>query len=122
MGQDGHDRGAKVIASGFADLGFDVDVGGLFQTPEEVARMAIDNDVHIVGASSLAAGHNTLIPALKKALVEMGGEHILLVCGGVIPAQDYDFLLKNGAEMVFGPGTKITDASNQIINMLEKRA
>ena len=86
MGQDGHDRGAKVIASGFADLGFDVDVGGLFQTPEEVARMAIDNDVHIVGASSLAAGHNTLIPALKKALVEQGGEHIVLVCGGVIPA------------------------------------
>jgi len=86
MGQDGHDRGAKVIASGFADLGFDVDVGGLFQTPEEVARQAIDNDVHVVGASSLAAGHNTLIPALKKALKERGGEHIVLVCGGVIPA------------------------------------
>ena len=86
MGQDGHDRGAKVIASGFADLGFDVDVGGLFQTPEEVARQAIDNDVHVVGASSLAAGHNTLIPALKKALVDQGGEHIILVCGGVIPA------------------------------------
>ena len=121
MGQDGHDRGAKVIASGFADLGFDVDVGGLFQTPEEVARMAIDNDVHIVGASSLAAGHNTLIPALKKALIDQGGEDIVLVCGGVIPAQDYDFLLKNGAEMVFGPGTKITDASNRIIEMLETR-
>ena len=86
MGQDGHDRGAKVIASGFADLGYDVDVGGLFQTPEEVARQAIDNDVHIVGASSLAAGHNTLIPALKQALVDQGGEHIVLVCGGVIPA------------------------------------
>lgn len=121
MGQDGHDRGAKVIASGFADLGFDVDVGGLFQTPEEVARMAIDNDVHIVGASSLAAGHNTLIPALKKALIAQGGEHIVLVVGGVIPAQDYDFLLKNGAAMVFGPGTKITDASNKIIEMLDKR-
>jgi methylmalonyl-CoA mutase len=121
MGQDGHDRGAKVIASGFADLGFDVDVGGLFQTPEEVARLAIDNDVHIVGASSLAAGHNTLIPALKNALKAQGGEHILLVVGGVIPAQDYDFLLKNGAAMVFGPGTKITDASNKIIDILEKK-
>ena len=85
MGQDGHDRGAKVIASGFADLGFDVDVGGLFQTPEEVARQAIDNDVHVVGASSLAAGHNTLIPSLKKALADQGGDHIVLVCGGVIP-------------------------------------
>lgn len=85
MGQDGHDRGAKVIASGFADIGFDVDVGGLFQTPEEVARQAIDNDVHIVGVSSLAAGHKTLVPALKKILREKGGDHILLVCGGVIP-------------------------------------
>lgn len=121
MGQDGHDRGAKVIASGFADLGFDVDVGGLFQTPEEVARMAIDNDVHIVGASSLAAGHNTLIPALKKALKEQGGEHIVLVVGGVIPAGDYDHLLKSGASMIFGPGTKITDASNKIIALLEKK-
>lgn len=121
MGQDGHDRGAKVIASGFADLGFDVDVGGLFQTPEEVARMAIDNDVHIVGASSLAAGHNTLIPALKQALIDQGGDHIVLVVGGVIPAQDYDHLLKSGASMVFGPGTKITDASNKIIDLLETR-
>ena len=120
MGQDGHDRGAKVIASGFADLGFDVDVGGLFQTPEEVARQAIDNDVHVVGASSLAAGHNTLIPALKKALVDQGGDHIVLVAGGVIPAQDYDFLHKNGASMIFGPGTKITDASNSIIDMIKE--
>ena len=119
MGQDGHDRGAKVIASGFADLGYDVDVGGLFQTPEEVARQAIDNDVHIVGASSLAAGHNTLIPALKQALVDQGGEHIVLVCGGVIPAQDYDFLKANGASMIFGPGTKITDASNSIIDLIQ---
>lgn len=85
MGQDGHDRGAKVIASGFADLGWDVDVGGLFQTPDEVARQAIDNDVHVVGASSLAAGHKTLVPALKKALDAQGGEHIILVAGGVIP-------------------------------------
>lgn len=120
MGQDGHDRGAKVIASGFADLGFDVDVGGLFMTPEEVARQAIDNDVHVVGASSLAAGHNTLIPALKKALKDQGGDHIVLVCGGVIPAQDYDFLLESGCSMIFGPGTKITDASNKIIDLIEK--
>jgi methylmalonyl-CoA mutase len=119
MGQDGHDRGAKVIASGFADLGFDVDVGGLFSTPEEVARQAIDNDVHVVGASSLAAGHNTLIPQLKQALKDQGGEHILLVCGGVIPEQDYTFLKENGASMIFGPGTKITDASNGIIRLIE---
>ena len=120
MGQDGHDRGAKVIASGFADLGFDVDVGGLFQTPEEVARQAIDNDVHVVGASSLAAGHNTLIPALKRALIDQGGDHIVLVCGGVIPVQDHDFLKSNGAAMIFGPGTKITDASNDIIDLIKK--
>ena len=120
MGQDGHDRGAKVIASGFADLGFDVDVGGLFQTPDEVARQAIDNDVHIVGASSLAAGHKTLIPQLKQALVDQGGDHIVLIAGGVIPAEDYDFLYKNGCSAVFGPGTKITDASNQILDMIKK--
>ena len=105
MGQDGHDRGAKVIASGFADLGFDVDVGALFQTPEEVARQAIDNDVHIVGVSSLAAGHNTLVPALKEALTNLGGEDIVLVCGGVIPKQDYDFLKQSGANHIFGPGS-----------------
>jgi len=118
MGQDGHDRGAKVIASGFADLGFDVDVGGLFQTPEEVARQAIDNDVHIVGASSLAAGHLTLVPALKRALVEQGGGHIVLVAGGVIPADDYAALKEGGAQLIFGPGTKITNASNEIIELL----
>ena len=112
MGQDGHDRGAKVIASGFADIGFDVDVGTLFSTPEEVARQAVDNDVHVVGASSLAAGHKTLIPALKEELVKQGGEHIILVAGGVIPFEDYDFLKEKGAELIFGPGTKITDASN----------
>jgi len=121
MGQDGHDRGAKVIASGFADLGFDVDVGGLFQTPEEVARQAIDNDVHVVGVSSLAAGHKTLVPALKQALKKQGGDHIVLICGGVIPQGDYDFLLSNGASMVFGPGTKVTDAASQIVGLLEKR-
>ena len=121
MGQDGHDRGAKVIASGFADLGFDVDVGGLFQTPEEVARQAIDNDVHVVGVSSLAAGHKTLVPALKKALQKQGGDHIVLICGGVIPAGDYDFLLENGASMVFGPGTKVTDAATNIVKLLENK-
>lgn len=118
MGQDGHDRGAKVIASGFADLGFDVDVGTLFSTPEEVARQAIDNDVHVVGASSLAAGHKTLIPALKEELVKRGGEHIILVAGGVIPQEDYDHLRASGAELIFGPGTKITDASNEIIELI----
>lgn len=97
MGQDGHDRGAKVIASGFADLGYDVDVGTLFSTPAEVARQAIDNDVHVVGASSLAAGHLTLIPELKKELAQQGGSHIVLVAGGVIPEQDYDALYEGGA-------------------------
>ena len=121
MGQDGHDRGAKVIASGFADLGFDVDVGALFSTPAEVARQAIDNDVHVVGASSLAAGHKTLIPALRDELVKQGGEHIILIAGGVIPLEDYEFLKQAGAECIFGPGTKITDASNEIIEMIESK-
>lgn len=119
MGQDGHDRGAKVIASGFADLGYDVDVGTLFSTPAEVARQAIDNDVHVVGASSLAAGHLTLIPALKRELTNQGGQHIILVAGGVIPAQDYDALYEGGAQLIFGPGTKITDASNTIIKHIQ---
>ena len=120
VGQDGHDRGAKVIASGFADLGFDVDVGALFQTPEEVARQAIDNDVHVVGISSLAAGHNTLVPQLKQKLMELGGEHILVICGGVIPHDDYDHLYKSGASLVFGPGTRIPDCANKILEKLEK--
>ena len=120
MGQDGHDRGAKVIASGFADLGFDVDVGTLFSTPAEVARQAIDNDVHVVGASSLAAGHLTLIPALKKELEKQGGGHIVLVAGGVIPAGDHAELKAKGAQLIFGPGTKITDASNQIIEHIHQ--
>lgn len=121
MGQDGHDRGAKVIASGFADLGYDVDVGTLFSTPAEVARQAVDNDVHVVGASSLAAGHLTLIPALRKELNKAGGEHIVLVVGGVIPEMDYDELRRGGAQMIFGPGTKITNASNEIIEFIEKQ-
>ena len=97
MGQDGHDRGAKVVATAYADLGFDVDIGPLFQTPEETARQAVENDVHIVGMSSLAAGHKTLLPQLRDELKKLGREDIMIICGGVIPAQDYDFLLKNGA-------------------------
>uniref|UniRef100_A0A7S3ILI0 B12-binding domain-containing protein n=1 Tax=Strombidium inclinatum TaxID=197538 RepID=A0A7S3ILI0_9SPIT len=120
MGQDGHDRGAKVVSSGFADLGYDVDVGSLFATPAEVARQAVDNDVHVVGASSLAAGHLTLIPQLRAELDKNGGSHILLIAGGVIPAQDYDQLRAGGANLIFGPGTKITEASNEIIGMIEE--
>ena len=106
MGQDGHDRGAKVIATGFADLGFDVDVGPLFQTPEEVARQAVDADVHIVGVSSQAAGHKTLVPALVAELAKLGASDKLVIVGGVIPPQDYEFLYKAGAAAIFGPGTK----------------
>jgi methylmalonyl-CoA mutase len=118
MGQDGHDRGAKVIATSFADLGFDVDIGPLFQTPEEVAMQAAENDVHIVGASSLAGGHKTLIPELVKALKKLGREDIMVVAGGVIPQQDYDFLYKAGASFIFGPGTVITDAAKEILTNL----
>ena len=104
MGQDGHDRGAKVIATGFSDLGFDVDIGPLFQTPEEVAQQAVDSDVHVVGVSSLAAGHRTLIPELVKALKDAGRPDVIVICGGVIPPQDYEFLYENGASAIFGPG------------------
>ena len=146
MGQDGHDRGAKVISTGFADLGFDVDVGPLFQvsffflfsfyflfsffllknlqlqTPAEVARQAIDGDVHIVGISSQAAGHKTLVPALIEELKKQGAGHKLIVCGGVIPPQDYDFLYKAGVSLVFGPGTRIPLAAQQVVNKLSKGA
>lgn len=118
MGQDGHDRGAKVIATGFADLGFDVDIGPLFQTPEEVAEQAIENDVHIVGASSLAAGHKTLVPQLIQALKEKGRPDIMVVAGGVIPAKDYDFLFEAGVAEVFGPGTVLSEAAIKILNKL----
>ena len=118
MGQDGHDRGAKVIATGFADLGFDVDIGPLFQTPQEVAEQAVENDVHIVGASSLAAGHKTLIPQLIQALRELGREDIMVVAGGVIPVKDYDFLKKEGVSAVFGPGTVLSEAAIEILNQL----
>lgn len=118
MGQDGHDRGAKVIATGYADIGFDVDIGPLFQTPEEVARQAVENDVHILGVSSLAAGHKTLVPTVIKELKKYGREDIMVIVGGVIPKQDYPFLLEAGAVAVFGPGTKISAAAIQILEIL----
>ncbi len=119
MGQDGHDRGAKVIATAFADMGFDVDIGPLFQTPKETARQAVENDVHVVGASSLAAGHKTLLPELAKELKALGREDIMIVAGGVIPVQDYDFLYENGASLIFGPGTVITAAAQKILEELD---
>ncbi len=118
IGQDGHDRGAKVIATGFADIGFDVDIGPLFQTPEEVANQAIENDVHVVGVSSLAAGHKTLVPALIEALKKLGRDDIMVVCGGVIPKQDYDFLFNVGVLGVYGPGTIIANAAQEILEIL----
>jgi len=122
MGQDGHDRGAKVVATGYADLGFDVDIGPLFQTPEETAKQAVENDVHIVAMSSLAAGHKTLLPALMAELKRLGREDILVVAGGVIPAQDYDFLRQAGAVAIFGPGTKIPESARELIEILNTRA
>jgi methylmalonyl-CoA mutase len=118
MGQDGHDRGAKVIATSFADIGFDVDIGPLFQTPEEAARQAVENDVHVLGASSLAAGHKTLIPQLIEELKKLGREDILVVAGGVIPERDFDFLYKAGCVGVFGPGTQISKAAQDILGIL----
>jgi len=120
MGQDGHDRGAKVIASGFSDIGYDVDVSSLFSTPEEIADQAIDADVHVVGISSQAAGHKTLCPALVKCLADRGGSHILVIAGGVIPPKDYDFLYENGVKAIFGPGTPITDASDKVIDKIDE--
>ncbi len=121
MGQDGHDRGQKVIATAFADLGFDVDVGPLFQTPEEVARQAVEADVHVVGVSSLAAGHLTLVPALRDALAELGAEEILVVAGGVIPPGDHEELLASGAAAIFGPGTVIAEAATQLLGQLSEK-
>jgi methylmalonyl-CoA mutase len=118
MGQDGHDRGAKVIATAFADIGFDVDVGPLFQTPAEAAQDAVDNDVHVIGISSQAAGHKTLAPQLVKALKEAGAEDILVICGGVIPQQDYKFLYDAGVKAIFGPGTNIPDAAQDILKLI----
>ena len=121
LGQDGHDRGAKVVATAMADLGFDIDIGPLFQTPEEAARQAVENDVHAVAMSSLAAGHKTLLPQLRDELKKLGREDIVLICGGVIPAQDYDFLLANGASAIFGPGTVIPVSSLRILELLLER-
>jgi methylmalonyl-CoA mutase len=121
MGQDGHDRGAKVIATAFADMGFDVDIGPLFQTPDEVAKQAVENDVHVVGISSLAAGHKTLLPQLVEELRKLGREDIMVVIGGVIPFQDYEFLKQNGAAAIFGPGTVIPVAAQQVLRELDAR-
>ena len=121
MGQDGHDRGAKVVATAYADLGFDVDIGPLFQTPEETARQAVENDVHVIGMSSLAAGHKTLLPQLVAELQKLSREDIMVIVGGVIPSQDYDFLLEHGATAIFGPGTVIPTAARRILEELEKR-
>ncbi len=121
MGQDGHDRGAKVVATAYADMGFDVDMGPLFQTPEETARQAVENDVHVIGMSSLAAGHKTLLPQLIDELAKLGREDIMVICGGVIPAQDYDYLYEHGAAAIFGPGTVLPYAAKVIIEKLNER-
>jgi len=121
MGQDGHDRGAKVVATAYADAGFDVDVGPLFQTPEEAARMAVENDVHVVGVSSLAAGHKTLVPQLAAELKRLGAEEIVIVCGGVIPRQDYEALYAAGAARIFGPGTPIVTSATQTLDAIEEK-
>ncbi|MFT4830811.1 MAG: methylmalonyl-CoA mutase [Psychroserpens sp.] len=118
MGQDGHDRGAKVVATGYADLGFDVDIGPLFQTPQEAAKQAVENDVHVVGVSSLAAGHKTLVPQIIEELKKHGREDIMVIVGGVVPKQDYDYLFKAGAVAIFGPGTKISETAIQILDIL----
>ena len=122
MGQDGHDRGLKVIATAYADIGFDVDIGPLFQTPEEAARMAIENDVHIVGASSQTAGHKTLVPGLVEELKKQGGEDIIVVAGGIIPPGDYDYLYDRGVKAVFGPGTSVIDSADRTLHLIEKVA
>ncbi|MEE9429678.1 MAG: methylmalonyl-CoA mutase [Melioribacteraceae bacterium] len=121
IGQDGHDRGAKVVATAYADMGFDVDVGPLFQTPEETAKQAVENDVHIVGMSSLAAGHKTLLPQLIEELKKLGREDIIVIIGGVIPAQDYDYLYEHGASAIFGPGTKIPEAGIKVMEIVKDR-
>ena len=118
LGQDGHDRGAKVVASGYADLGFDVDIGPLFQTPQEAAKQAVENDVHILGISSLAAGHKTLVPQVIAALKAYGRADIMVIVGGVIPPQDYQFLFDTGAVGIFGPGTKIAQAAIDLLRIL----
>ena len=120
LGQDGHDRGAKVVATAFADLGYDVDMGPLFQTPEECARQAIENDVHAVGVSTLAAGHKTLVPAIIAELKAQGADDIIVFVGGVIPAQDYDFLYEAGVKGVYGPGTPIPASAKDVLEQIKK--
>ena len=121
MGQDGHDRGQKVISTAYADLGFDVDVGPLFQTPEEVARQAIEADVHVVGVSSLAAGHLTLVPALRAELDKLGRDDLMIIVGGVIPSQDFEELREHGADAIYPPGTKIPESAHELLELLIKR-
>ncbi|NNE70318.1 MAG: methylmalonyl-CoA mutase, partial [Rhodothermales bacterium] len=121
LGQDGHDRGARVVATAFADVGYDVDVGPLFQIPEEAARQAVENDVHVIGVSSLAGGHKTLVPAIVEALAELGRPDILVVVGGVIPPNDYQDLFKDGVAAVFGPGTVLTDAAIELVDLIDSR-
>ena len=118
MGQDGHDRGAKVVSTGYADIGFDVDIGPLFQTPAEAAKQAVENDVHVLGVSSLAAGHKTLVPQVIEELKKLGREDIMVIAGGVIPAQDYDYLYNSGVVAVFGPGTSVASAGVKILEIL----
>jgi methylmalonyl-CoA mutase len=118
LGQDGHDRGAKVIATAFADLGFDVDIGPLFATPEEAARQAVENDVHVVGVSTQAAGHKTLVPQLIKGLRAEGAQDIIVICGGVIPAKDYEFLQSSGVSAIYGPGTNIPSAAGEVLELI----
>ena len=120
MGQDGHDRGAKVVSTGYADIGFDVDMGPLFQTPAEAAKQAVENDVHVLGVSSLAAGHKTLVPQVIEELKKLGREDIIVIVGGVIPPQDYDFLYKAGAAAIFGPGSIISECAIRILEILER--
>jgi methylmalonyl-CoA mutase len=118
MGQDGHDRGAKVVSTGYADIGFDVDIGPLFQTPAEVARQAVENDVHVLGVSSLAGGHKTLIPQVIEELKKLGREDIMVIAGGVIPAQDYDYLYHTGVVAIFGPGTRVSETGKELLKVL----
>ncbi|MEJ2122716.1 MAG: cobalamin-dependent protein, partial [Alphaproteobacteria bacterium] len=120
-GQDGHDRGSKVIATAFADMGYDVDVGPLFATPAEAARQAIENDVHVIGISSQAAGHKTLVPQLVDELRKGGGGDIVVVCGGVIPPQDYDMLKQAGVAAIYGPGTNIVEAAGEVIGLIRRQ-
>jgi methylmalonyl-CoA mutase len=120
LGQDGHDRGSKVVATAFADLGFDIDIGPLFQTPEECARQAIENDVHAIGVSTLAAGHKTLVPAIVDELKKQGGEDIVVFVGGVVPRQDYEFLVAAGVKGIFGPGTPIPSSAREVLAQIRK--